>query len=414
MRHLVSFLVSGVLLVALPVYASPEQDFKQAGQFFASGDYEESINKYHQAEKQGMRSVELYYNLAGAYYKIGNYQQAEVYFKKVAGNKKMQALATYNLGLVALKQGDNKKAKNYFNKSMEMTDQKKLKQLAAMQLNKMNNLWSVYFNAGLGSDDNVNFTPTGSALNVSDTFYALHGSVDYLFSGSKQNGWLADASFYNVNYSSSKSNASDQVQYGFGIEKTQKINQWNMGYLFHLDQTDLGGFDYQAITKLQVMAGTALSSKESLQLRYRYEDINSENVLYDYLDGWRQKFRVQYKINEPGHRQRYYYELELNSRNDTATASYSPTRHTVRGVYTQILDKQWRISGDLAYRQSSYSDVATWSRDDDRLKAAIYGDYRLDRTTRIRAEWAYTDNDSTQNAYDYTRNVVSVDISKRF
>jgi len=136
--------------------------------------------------------------------------------------------------------------------------------------------------------------------------------------------------------------------------------------------------------------------------------------MYNYLEGWRKKFRVQYKARSNSNKQRYYYEHELNDRTDTVTASYSPTRHTVRGVYTDILDKQWRVSADLAFRQSSYSDVGAWGRDDDRIKAAIYGDYRMNKTTRIRAMWAYSDNDSSLNTYDYTRNVISLDISKRF
>jgi len=248
-----------MLFMASPANASAKNDFKQAGQYFSSGDYAKAINMYHQAENQGMRSAALFYNLAGAYYKVANYQQAEVYYKKVSNYKKMQALAAYNLGLVALKQGDHKKAENYFKKVMLVANDNKLKKLAANQLNKREKqLWSAYLSAGFGSDDNVNFTPTGGALNVSDSFYALHGYADYLMSGTKRNGWLADISIYNVNYSSSKSNASDQDQYGLGIEKTQKINQWYMGYLLHLDKSDLGGFNYQTISKLQVIAGTAL------------------------------------------------------------------------------------------------------------------------------------------------------------
>lgn len=160
--------------------------------------------------------------------------------------------------------------------------------------------------------------------------------------------------------------------------------------------------------------GKKLSKFERLYLRYGYEDIRSENTLYNYLEGSRHKVRAEYRQYNKSNIKKVYYELELNNRNDLTTASYSPKRHTVRGRYTHIFSQDWRLAGDLAYRLSDYPTVASQNRKDTRLKASAYLDYYFDKTMKLRAKIEYTDNSSNLNIYDYTRTVYTVGVNKGF
>ena len=186
----------------------------------------------------------------------------------------------------------------------------------------------------------------------------------------------------------------------------------------NFDKITYGHDDYQSIIKLVAQGKRKLSRNERLYLQYRYEDITSDNVIYDYLDGWRQKFSVKYLQYNKQHNSQLYYELELNNRKDLVVTgnefSYSPTRHTIRAKHTKILDKQWRITGDVAYRISDYPSTSTQNRSDERWKIAGYTDYRIDKTMKIQARLERTDNNSNEAIYDYKRTMFSLGISKLF
>ena len=172
--------------------------------------------------------------------------------------------------------------------------------------------------------------------------------------------------------------------------------------------------------KLEARGKRKISKTERIYFRYRYEDIASDYINYDYLEGWRQKLRLEYRQYNRTNIGQLYYELELNDREDyvsTTTGdeySYSPTRHTLRGKYTEFLDKNWRLTGDISYRMSDYPATSTQDRNDDRWMLATYLDYRFDKSTRLRTKLQYSDNQSTEDLYDYDRVILSVGINKLF
>ena len=184
-----------------------------------------------------------------------------------------------------------------------------------------------------------------------------------------------------------------------------------------------GGEDYQTIAKIGAEARNTLSKNERIVLRYAYEDINSDNPLFDYLEGSRQKLRAEYRLYRKHDKSRLYYELELNNRNDLTIPppspragqySYSPTRHTLRGRYTQMLNRNWHLTGDLSYRSSSYPTTPNQDRQDDRYKAAAYADYRITRDIKFRAKVEYTDNRSTEDIYAYKRTIYTLGLTGLF
>ncbi len=415
-----SWFVLVLMMVSTHVYASAKDDFKQGVTYFKSENYVSAVEKFESARKQGMRTTALYYNLGSAYYKLQNYKKAESYFTELRKTAKMKSLAEYNLGLIADRQKSTRKAKKYFNLVVRNSKDKKLTYLAKQQLDKFKSVkkpWSVYLNGTAGYDSNINFAPVGTGTEKSDSFLDVLASADYLFSGKNSNGWRGEATLYSIRYSGA--GIYDQDQYGISLKKAQKLADWNTYLKAGFDKLTYGSLDYQSIFNLEVKGRYKLSRTDRIYLRYRYEDISSDDVTFDYLEGWRQKIRAEFRRYNKKNATQFYYELELNNRNDVVPAtgsqySYSPTRHTFRGKYTIDLNRLWRLTGDLAYRISDYPTMTTQDRKDDRWKATVYANYRFDKTMKLKLKLQYIDNSSTESGYSYDRQVVTVGLSKLF
>ena len=170
--------------------------------------------------------------------------------------------------------------------------------------------------------------------------------------------------------------------------------------------------------KLDVLGARPLTGNAKIILQYRYDDFTSENPIYDYLEGWRQRAQVRYYRNTVNSNQQVYYEGELNSRGDLVTSlysyNYSPSRHTFGGKYTQKFSDKWYLTGDLAYRVSDFPASATLDRDDTRWILGALLDFRIDNTLSIKSNVQYIQNDSTVDIYTYDKTVITVGVSKLF
>jgi hypothetical protein len=430
----VTILLSGFSLPVMSAQsAKADSAFNLGAESFSKKDYSSAIKAFEQAEANGLKTPALYYNLASSYYMAEQYGKAREYFLKVREFDEMQDLADYNLGLVALKQNDKKSAENFFSGVVKKSSDKKLVALAGSNLKDIKprtkslpawttKKWSAYLSASLGYDDNVNFAPLGISNEISSSFSELFASGDFLFSGDRKNGWLAEAYFYTIKYydvDEPITDLYDEYEFGIGIKKNFQINRlWRAFLSLDASKINYAGEDYQTIAKISAEARKSLSSNERLNLRYSFEDIKSDNLLFDYLEGWRQKIRAEYRLYRKSDNSRIYYELELNDRNDLSITagdfSYSPTRHVIRGRYTRLLSDKWHLTGDLAYRYSDYPTTASQDRQDNRVKVAAYADYRFTRDVKLRAKAEYTDNSSTEDIFTYNRLIYTLGINAYF
>ena len=429
-----------IILVTLTVFTFPliaatASDFFNSGaKSFNQGDYAAAVDAFRKAETQGIDSPALYYNLASSYFKLGEYDKARIYFEKVREYEKLRALAEYNLGLTALKMNDKQTAEKWFRSVTENSTDKKLLALAESKLKTersrsprkkprwVDKKWSGYLSGRLGYDNNVNFAPLGIARGRSDRFTEVVATADYLFAGNRKDGWLGEVFFYDINYLTE--NIYDEYDYGLAIKKNLQINRdWQTYYLLDVNKIIYAGDDYQTITRLAARAKNSLSKNQRLYFRYSYEYIKSDKELFDYLQGWRQKFRAEHRLYRKQDRTRLYYEFELNSRNDltilppsvrAGVYSYSPTRHTVRGRYTRILSRQWQLVADLSYRASDYPVTDHQDRQDDRYRASVYADYRFTKNVKLRAKADYTNNRSSEDIFAYKRTVYSLGLNALF
>lgn len=419
--NLLALVLCGLLLY--PDYnaqASTEDDpFDQGIIYFGAGDYARAIKMFRLAESQGDKSVSLYYNLASAYFKQQQYDLSSIYFNRLLASPKMYWLARYNLGLIAIKQGRTRDARTIFEDVSVSANNKKLKSLASQKLREVKKLgddWSVYSSINYGYDDNITASPTDSALGKSDTFYDLYLSIDKVLSGHRKKGWLVDASYFRIDFSDDGD--FDEYLYSAGIRYEDKIKGWNTRGRISIDKNNFGGEDYQTSIKLDTTGKYRVSKGRELGLRYRYQDISSDWFVFDYLAGWRQRARIDYRLFERKSIYQFYYELELNDRGVLTTSEYSydysPTRHTLYARYTYLPDKLWDLIVDVSLRLSDYPASDSFNRDDDQFKLGFRLDYRIDKSWKIKSKLLYIDNESSVERYDYDKYILSIGMSKLF
>jgi len=413
-----------ILLTISPitVSASVKDDFQSGVKLFEKKEYEKAIIKFEHARKQGLKSVALYYNLGSTYFKLEKYNKSKKYFHILKKQLEMKSLAEYNLGLIALKQGDKSSALQYFKSVIKDNQDSKLVYLSKKKLDIYQDdkkPWTAYAGLSLGYDNNINIAPVGIVVNESGAFIDYVVTADYVVKGNRKNGWISNVILINTNYTAT--NLYDQSQYGIGIKKTRRHNsRWNSSIKFDYNKHDYSHQDYLSILKLEILGKYNSSINDRLYFRYRYENISSDLALYDYLDGWRQKIRAEYKGYRKNKINRIYYELELNNRKDLTLEetgdqfSYSPTRHTLRAKHTRVVNNKWRATGDIAFRTSDYPVTSSQNRNDDRMSVAAYADQKINKTIQIRYKLEYFDNGSSEAIFDYTRTVFTVGLNAFF
>jgi tetratricopeptide (TPR) repeat protein len=413
------FIATLIFLFSSELLATAESEFELGVESLKAGDNVAATTYFESAMKQGMDSVALQFYLASSYYKLGRYKDSKKYFKLVHQTEEMRDLAEYNLGLIAIREKDGSLAHRYFNSIASTGKDEKLIRLSKkhlIALSKKEDRWKSYLSFNLGYDDNISSVSGDSTLDVEDTFIDLFASVDLLIAGKRKDGWVADAFLYGIDYS--ETDTSDENKYALGLKRSMKLKDWDSSIHLSLLKSTYGGDDFQSITKLDFKGRKPVSKSESIYLRYRAEDIRSENPIYDYLEGWRQRAKVEYRNYSQKNIKQIYYELELNNRGELVTPifayQYSPTRHTVRAAYTYIVKKQWWLNGDLSYRISDYAASSTIDRVDNQWMLALSTDYRFDRTFKLTAKFQYSDNTSSVDRYTYDKSVIKIGLSKLF
>ncbi len=422
------FLTALIFLFSSELLATAESDYKLGVESFKAGDNAAAAAYFESAMKQGMDSVSLQYNLASSYYKLGRYEESKKYFNLVNQTEAMRDLAEYNLGLIAIKEKNGTLARQYFNSVASSGKDEKLIRLSKKQLTALSNSreellnsrkedrWTSYLFFNLGYDNNISSVSGDSVLDIADTFYDLFASTDFLITGKRMDGWLAGASIYGIEYTETDTN--DEYHFALDLERTMKLKEWDTSARLSLSKISYGGDDFQHVTQLDFKGRKATSKRGRIYLRYWVEDIRSDNTRFDYLEGWRQRARVEYRNYSLNNIKQIYYELELNNRGEIVTSTdtydYSPTRHTIRAIYTQIITMQWWLNGDLAYRISDFPVSSTIDREDEQWRLTLSTDYRFDRTFKFTAKYQYTDNTSTVDRYTYDKSIIKVGLSKLF
>ncbi|MBE9564232.1 MAG: outer membrane beta-barrel protein [Proteobacteria bacterium] len=413
------FLTALILLFSSKLQASTELDYDSGLESYKAGDYGKAVMYFESARKQGMDTVSLQYNLASSYYRVGRYEDAKTYFMLLNETEEMRDLAEYHLGLIAIKHKDGSQARHHFTTVVNTGEDKKLIKLSEKQLNALKpeeDRWKSHVFLNAGYDDNISSVSGDSVLDIADNFYELFASTDLLLAGRRNDGWSAEVALYGIEFSATDTN--DLYNVALGLNRSLRLADWDTTTLLILSKSTYGGDDFQTISRLEIIGRKQMTKRDHLYLRYNAEDIRSDNAIYDYLEGWRQRARVEYRNIAANNVKHIYYELELNNRGELVTLTdsyeYSPTRHTIRGIYTQIINKKWWLIGDLAYQLSDFQASSTVDRQDNQLKLAFSANYHFDRTFKFTSRYQYTDNGSTVDRYNYDKSIIKIGLSKLF
>lgn len=417
-RSFSSIIASGLFISSLTWHSSAFADtrllFNQGADFFQQGNYQQAVERFEQARRQGLKAPSLLYNLASSYYKLKRYGLAEKYFLQLRHYPKMRPLAEYNLALVAEKQQHKAQADRWLKSVIRSSNNAGLLRLAKAKLQKTSapglKRYSVYSSLSLGQDSNINIAEV-NATSLADSFNQLIVSGNYLLTDNKSSGWFADFSYYQLTYSTQS--LFDNSELAYGISKRQKINNWSFKYALQQARSTYGGADYQNTLRLNLYAYYRLDRQRRLNFSYRYNDITSQTTSTA-LQGSRQNIKAEYRHYSKHTSQKLSYELELNNREDSATSSFSPIRNRIRYQYSYYLDNGWRLAGELGLRQSDYPTVAAESRSDSRIRASISADYRFSKTFKFRSRFSYTDNQSNIATDSYKKQLLTIGLSKLF
>lgn len=399
------FLVSFSFLIAASSYAAAgDREFKTGVEAFKAGHYAQAIAAFEQAQRQGKHTSALYYNLGVSYYKNGQYHKSTQAFEHLLSDRQFRQLAQYNLGLVALAQGQKRTAVDWFRQASDRHGDRKITALANRMLRKYapsqtKSQVTGLLSLGYGHDSNVTLASTGSPTQQSDNYTELFGFISM-----PAGPLLVNASLFRQDFA--KVNAADFMQLSAGVLYPIKLRHWQLTPALYLAKDELNGAAFLSVTDLRFSASKALAAHSRLLLRYRYSDIGADNAAYNYLKGSRQQFRVQRTSLTGWGQLRLRYQLELNDRQNLATANYSPTRHTLLARLKQRLGHDWHAKEQLSWRKSHYGAVAGVTRDDTRYQLKLSADTRFAGDWRGGVSYAYTDNRSNLANERYTRNDV--------
>ncbi len=398
---------SGLFVVLLMVGLTCHVDPAMAGNFedgvrhFRSGDYRKAVRSFQRAERAGDTRPALFFNLGVSYYRLGEHARARDYFLRVEKDPKFSQLAQYNLGRVALAQKRREEALQWFLRASRDSGDPRITALANRQIDAIEpGAGRQQARGGVriawGRDNNVLLLPDNSPSRRSDSYLEtwLYGSAR------PGNRLRLNGSWYQRDYADVT--GGDYQMLRVGADYLAAAGGWKLEPGLALSTSDLGTRNYLDITDLLFRAERSLGS-DRLVVRYRYSDISAADAGFNYLAGSRHRARVDYHRETALGRVRYRYQLELNDRQDQATASYSPTRHDFRVRLRRRLTGPWRLDAEAQFRRSDYPSLAGIARQDDRLRLRLGFDYRAGRQWTVAGRIIWTDNSSNLAIEDYTR-----------
>lgn len=420
LRTFCAVTLSLVLCMASGQPADAAQDvraFDRGIAAFQAGDYGAALQSFLEAQRAGLDTPGLHYNLGATYYRLQRYSEAEREFQALAHSPAWTALASYNLGLIAQRMGRLALAKEYFAQALRTATDHKLRMLAATALGRLESatptrVVAVGSIAG-GYDSNATLTPDAATAGTShqgDLFADSLAAASYRLGGNAASRVDAQAGFLLRKYQDL--HQFDQAGLRLGLTHETNPGPWQTSLGAFFDATYFGGSPFQRAAVIDAGARRRLGSAF---LRGLYDGQRIEGGAgFEYLDGWQHQLSVDAGFALASAVMRIGYQLELNDRRDLQQGadflSYSPTRHSVFAIVALPNVAGWWAEARGEYRFSRYDDpyvlnggTLVIEREDNRYGIAVHAYRSLTGPWRVFADGSYYRNDSTIDTYDYSR-----------
>ena len=403
--------------------------------------YQKAFNYHFSQFQKNKKDGKAIYNLAVLSYKLKKYSQAKTYFLQLLPFQAYHLVAKYNLGLVANKSGDTNEALSWFRKinahthPLNESDKVSLniKKLAKIQIQKLQagkagSLTTLtqatdiegYVFAYYGNEDK--YIDSAGAVTEGDDFLNLYGLLTF-----NLDEVIMPGVHWRLNYYAKDYQTRTEYDYhilGTDVGKSFKQGSWRHYIRLGFDKSTYGGENYQSISKLDMKFLYKLPHKQEVSTRLRFDEITSDNALYDAYEGQRQRIDLRYDWKFDQEKLRVdlgYDNSDLADSISTITSnvlhSYSPLRQKLQLSWFHKFNGNWKTRLRYEWRDSRYADYSTVDnliRDDTRVASSIRLKYHLKKSWWLVSEFKYTDNESNISRYRYSRNRIRIGVSGSF
>ena len=405
-----------LVLPALAASPSAETEFEAGTRAFKAEKYQQALDHFERAERAGMSDARLFYNLGAVHYRLAEYERSRRYFERLLDHPQLGALGYYNLGLIAHKSGDRAGAIAYFEKCREISADEGLAALAEKQIATLGGQqpkpWFGYVSAVYGYDSNITLLTSNNAANQSGNFVQALALGELTLAGKQEDSYELTLLLLATDFLDGDDFDDDLLT--LGVERRRRAGSWSIDYGIEAGTSTFAGDDYTDTLALSAGGRSSLQPDHELRLRLTLEEITESSSEFESVAGSRAEFNASYRIDGGSREYRFEYGLETNDRANTATESFSPTRHRLRLRYFQQLGASTEIGTSLEFRDSDYRGVPADDRHDQRLRVRLEGKYRFDDGWGAQSEITYTDNDSNQASSSYHKYQALVSINALF
>ena len=234
----------------------------------------------------------------------------------------------------------------------------------------------------------------------------FYGSLGVPFTNKGE--FRIDASLYAVRYFDI--DEFDQNAIRVGVLYDHDYGQWRARAGVHAGYGTLGGDGFDETGSLSIRLDRRLTPSSSFGIRYRYDDISAAESLFSGIEGSRQRIDARYRWYSGDRLLLVSLQFESNDRTDPGV---SPTRNRLGFDYRFTPLNGWGYEAGAEFRRSDYDDLAPVRTEDlITLRAGITR--TLGQNWRMLAAYFYSDNDSSDSAFTYDRNRITLAMMRNF
>ncbi len=407
-----------LLIAAIGTSRADVADYWNEGlQAWEQADYRGALGKFAAARDAGLDTPAVHYNIAVAQYELGLYAEAADSFERIARRfPQMRALAEYNLGLTATQRGQPDAARRHFvDAHAAAADDRTLRILASRRLRELEAgpvpgaAWTGALGIRAGYDSNVALRdeaglPAGTS--TESPMFELFGTLQSPQGAT--GGFSGDAGLYVVRYPDAGDFDQAEARLAGGYEWRSAAWHWFVGAEAAAGSLASEAFDRRL--GLHASASRPVGAYGVAAFAVHYDDINAADETWAGISGHRWFADGRYGLTSGPHRMRLHYRHEENERADPGV---SPSRDRWNADYRFLASNGVSYELGVEYRSSSYTELED-SRDEvlTTMRGAV--SYAMSGRWLLLLELRVADNDSTDPAFEYDRNVLSLGAFRLF
>jgi tetratricopeptide (TPR) repeat protein len=394
-------------------------DWADGNAAFERGDYAEALRFFEAGRDSDISGPAVHYNIAVCQYKLERYAEAGETFAFIArAYPRMAGLAEYNLGLVTQRMGDTAAAAEHFLRAYRLSgDNETIRVLASNQLAEIEPeeqaapAWSGAFGVRAGYDDNIVLRDTAG---ISSGITTESPMLDVFASASRPlpdllDGLLLEGSVYGIRYFDADD--FDQNEISVGAVYEWQPGSWRIEAGAYAGASWLGGDAFDRRIGMSVAGYRSLGGGASANLAYYYDDISEGDDIFNGINGKRHQVVARYRRHfSDGRRMFVRLRHEYNDRLDPGV---SPTRSGLSVDYRHLPETGWGFEAGASYRRSRFDNAAV-SRSENLFSARSALTRRLAGDWILLVEYRHSDNDSSDPAFSYDQNSLTIGAVQTF